>query len=55
MSRYADRGLKDLSSKADHFKTSLVGRQHIVTGNAGNDGVTISNHFGMMDLHASAP
>ncbi|GAB7334377.1 hypothetical protein MBLNU13_g06389t3 [Cladosporium sp. NU13] len=29
----------------DHVATSLVGRQHIVTGNGGNDGVTISNHF----------
>ena len=27
------------------IQTSLVGRQHIVTGNGGNDGVTISNHF----------
>ncbi|OTA30993.1 hypothetical protein BTJ68_08741 [Hortaea werneckii EXF-2000] len=29
----------------DHVKTSLIGRQHIVTGNSQNTGVTISNNF----------
>ncbi|KAI6877210.1 hypothetical protein KC355_g22472, partial [Hortaea werneckii] len=29
----------------DHVTTSLIGRQHIVTGNQQNTGVTISNNF----------